>query len=124
MPQLQDAGGFVHALLDLGQRHFFDLQAVSHVVEHAHVRVQRVVLEHHGNVALGRFQRVDHARTDGNVATRNVFQPCHHAQQRGLAAARRTDDDDELAICHLGVQTMDDRRGFGAVAVGLYDVAK
>jgi hypothetical protein len=57
--QLQDLGGLVHARLDLVLGHLGDLQAVGHVVEHAHVRVQRVVLEHHGDVALGRLQVVD-----------------------------------------------------------------
>jgi hypothetical protein len=58
--QFQDLGGLVDARLDLVLGHLADLQAVGHVVEHAHVRVQRVVLEHHGDVALGRLQLVDH----------------------------------------------------------------
>ena len=56
-PELQDLRRLVHARLDLGQRHLGDLQAVGHVVEHAHVRVQRVVLEHHGDVALAGSSR-------------------------------------------------------------------
>jgi hypothetical protein len=30
-------------------------------------------LEHHRDVALGRLQRVDHARADGDVAAADVF---------------------------------------------------
>jgi hypothetical protein len=41
-----------HTGLDLIRRHLGDLEAIGHVVEHAHVRVERVVLEHHGDVAL------------------------------------------------------------------------
>ena len=57
--QLQNRCGLIHSGFDLGQRHFGDFQAVGHVVEHAHVRVQRIVLKYHGDVALGRFQVVD-----------------------------------------------------------------
>jgi hypothetical protein len=79
------------------------------------VRVQRVVLEHHGDVALGRFQVVDHAVADGDLAAGDFFQPGHHAQQRRLAAARGADDDDELAIGDVGVDAVDDLVGLLAV---------
>jgi hypothetical protein len=110
--------------LDFVLGHLGDLQAVGHVVEHAHVRVQRVVLEHHGDVALGGLQLVDHAAADGDLAARDFFQPGHHAQQRGLAAARGADDDDELAIVDFGVHAVDHLVGLGPVAVALDDVAQ
>jgi hypothetical protein len=40
---------------------------------------------------------------DGDLAAGDLLQPGHHAQQRGLAAARGADDDDELAVGDLGV---------------------
>jgi hypothetical protein len=43
---------FVTRCLDLLARALRQLQAEGHVVEHGHVRVQRVVLEHHRDVAL------------------------------------------------------------------------
>ena len=54
---LEDACRFVDARLDLGLRRAAVAQAVGHVVVDAHVRVERVVLEHHGDVALGRLER-------------------------------------------------------------------
>jgi hypothetical protein len=51
------------------------------------MRVERVVLEHHGDVALRGFELVDHALADADLAAGNFFQAGDHAQQRGLAAA-------------------------------------
>ncbi|EWS65443.1 hypothetical protein Y695_01300 [Hydrogenophaga sp. T4] len=122
--EFEDAGGLVHTLLDLGNRHLLDLQAIGHVVEHGHVRVERVVLEHHGDVALGRLQRVDHTFANADVAATDVFQAGHHAQQRGFAAARWADDDDELAVGDLGVHTVDHLQLGLAGAVALDHVAQ
>ena len=38
--ELEDLGRLVDALLDLAHRHLRDLQAVRHVVEHGHVRIE------------------------------------------------------------------------------------
>src|ERR1700745_1347974 len=53
--------GRVSAGADLGRRDLADSEPVGHVVEHAHVRVQGVVLEHHRDVAFGRLEGVDDA---------------------------------------------------------------
>ena len=42
-------------------------QAERQVVVHAHVLIERVVLEHHGDVAVFRLQVVDDAVADGDV---------------------------------------------------------
>ena len=88
-----------------------------------HVRIQRVVLEHHRDVALGRLEVVDDAAADRDLAAGDLLQPGDHAQQRALAAAGRPDDDDELAVGDLGVDAVDHLIGLRAVAVGLDDVA-
>ena len=58
------------ARVDLGLRQAADLQAVGDVVVDAHVRVERVVLEHHGDVALARLEPVDHAPADRDACRR------------------------------------------------------
>ena len=63
------------------------LQPERHVVEHAHVRIQRVVLEHHGDVAVARRHVVHHVAADPDLALGNLLEPRDHAQRRGLAAA-------------------------------------
>jgi hypothetical protein len=74
-----------------------------------HVRVQRVVLEHHRDVALLGRQVVDLALADQDLAARDFLQPGDHAQQRGLAAARRADQHGEGAVGDVDVDAMQDR---------------
>jgi len=62
-----------HALVDLGLGEFAHLQAERHVVVHAHVRIERVVLEHHGDVAIHGRQLIDHVAVDGDVAGTDGF---------------------------------------------------
>jgi hypothetical protein len=66
--ELENAGGAVDACLDVVLREAADLEAVRHVLEHAHVRVQRVVLEHHRDVAVLRFEPVHDAFADRDFA--------------------------------------------------------
>jgi hypothetical protein len=65
---VEDARGVVDALLDLVPGEFAQLQPERHVVEHRHVRVERVVLEHHRDVPILRRQVVDHFAADRDVA--------------------------------------------------------
>jgi hypothetical protein len=88
------------------------------------VRVKRVVLEHHCDVALRRFELVDDAPADVDFTAGDLFQARHHAQQRALATAAGSDDDDELAVRDLGVDAVDDLVELGAGAVGLLDIAQ
>ena len=63
-----------------------------------HVRVERVGLEHHGDLALGGRQVVDLASADGHPAGVDGLKSGDGAQQRGLAAARRPHQHDEGAV--------------------------
>ena len=42
----------------------------------------------------------------------DLLEPGDHAQQRRLAAARRADEDDELAVLHVQVDALDDLERF------------
>ena len=55
-----------------------------------------------------RLQIVDDALADRDLAAGDRLQPGDHAQQRRLSAARRTDQDDELAILDIDADAMDD----------------
>src|SRR5690606_12516154 len=79
--EFQDARRVFDSALDLGLAELADLEAVSHVFEYRHVRIQRIVLEHHGNVALGRLKLVDDLAIDADVAAGNAFKPGDHAHQ-------------------------------------------
>ena len=92
----------ISALGDLPQ-----LQAERHVVVDTHVRVERVALEHHGDVAILGRHIVDHAVADADFALGNLLQAGDHAQAGGLAAAGRADEDDEFLVLDLDVQVVD-----------------
>ena len=93
--------------LDLGLRHAAVAQAIGHVVVDAHVRVERVILEHHGDVALGRLDLVDDAAADIDLACGDGLEPRDHAQQRGFAAAGGADQHAELAVGDVEVDAFD-----------------
>ena len=84
---LLDRRRFLHASVDLRSGQAADAQAISHVVVHAHVRIERVVLEHHRDVAVLGLEFVHHAAADRDLAGADRLEPGDHAQQGGLAAA-------------------------------------
>ena len=86
------------------------LQREGDVLRHRHVRIERVGLEHHGELALGRRLAGHVAAVDVDRAAAGVLQPGDQPQQRGLAAARRADEDDELAVLDVEVDVRDDDR--------------
>jgi len=88
-------------LLDLGQ-----LQTKGQILAHFHVRIQRVVLEHHGNATFLRLQVVHYGLTDLYFATSDGFQTSNHTQQGGLGAAGRADQYHEFAILDVQIDTV------------------
>ena len=63
-----------------------------------HVRVQRVVLEHHRDVALLGREVGDVAVADEQPTAVDALEAGEHPQRRRLAAAGRADQDEELAV--------------------------
>ena len=59
---------------------FPQLQAKSEVVVDAHMRIERVILKHHRDVAIFRRDVVDPFFADVNVAFRDFLQTRDHAQ--------------------------------------------
>ena len=117
--ELEDARRFVDALVDLLLGHLLQLQCERDVVAHAEVRVQRVRLEDHGDVAILRIEVVDQAAADVHVAAGDGLESGDHAQRGGLAATGWTDQDEELAVVHLQRQIA---HGVKAVVVHLLDM--
>jgi hypothetical protein len=109
-----------HAFADQLGVGLAQLQAEGHVVAHRHVRVERVALEHHRDVAVLALQVVDDLVVDQDLAAGDLLQPGQHAQQRALAAAAGADQHDELAIGDVEADAVDDLD----LAVGLFDLAE
>ena len=83
------------------------------------MRVERVILEDHGDIAFSRLPVVHDAIGDGDRALGDRLETCHHAQQRGLSAAGRSDEDDELPV---GDIETDAAHGTHAARIHLADV--
>ena len=113
--QPQDLGGLLDALLALLGRHLGHLQGEAHVVGHAHVRVERVVLEHHRDVAVLGRQRGDVAVADEDLAVVDLLEPGKHPQGGGLAASGGSDEDHELSVFDLQADAGDG----GLVSAGI-----
>src|SRR5207244_3243716 len=88
------------------------------IVVHGHVRVERVRLEDHGDVAMLRSDVVDDTLPDQDPPVRQLLEPGEHPERRALAATRRTDEHHELAVGDLQHQVVDG----GGVAERLRDV--
>src|SRR5439155_9800105 len=57
--EIEDVGRLLHLAVDLRLVHFGQPQSERHVLAHRHVRVQRIALEHHRDVAIARGDAVD-----------------------------------------------------------------
>jgi hypothetical protein len=102
---VEDAGRRPDPLVDLRLRCLLELEPERHVLVHVHVRVERVVLEHHGDVAVLRRDVVHDVATDRDVAAGDLLEAGDHAKRRALAAARRPDQHDELLVRDVEVDT-------------------
>jgi hypothetical protein len=103
----QDLGGVPHPFLDLGLGELPHLEAEGHVVVHAHVGVQRVILKDHGDVAVFGRQVVDDPLADGDLPGRDLLEPGDHPERGRLAAAGWPDQDDELLVPNVEVHVLD-----------------
>ena len=96
-------------------------QPEGHVVKDVHMREQRKVLKDQPDLAVigGAVGHVLAAHQD--AAMGGCFEPCDHAQQGGLATARRPQKGDEFALHDVDAHAAD-RRGsvkpFGDVING------
>ena len=98
--KLRDAehvGRSLDARLDLGLRRLARPSPKAMFSRDRHVRIERVVLEHHGDVAVARAHVVDDLAADLDEAAVGLLEPGDGAEQRRLPAARRADEHGELA---------------------------
>jgi hypothetical protein len=71
------------------------------------VRIERVILEYHRDIAVLRRDVVDPALADVNVAARNFFQAGDHAKSSRFTATGRADQHNELAIGNFEIHILD-----------------
>ena len=83
------------------------LQAERHVVLDAHMRVKRIVLKHHGDIALVRFQIGDVVAVEHDPSAARPLQPGDAGERRALAAAAWSKEGQELTIVDPDVEAID-----------------
>ena len=71
------------------------------------MRVEGVALEDHRDVAILRRLVVHHHVADLQRAASDVFKSSDHAQRGGLPAARRSNEDHELAVHNIEREVVD-----------------
>ena len=84
----------------------------------AHVREERVVLEHHADIAFIRRKPIDRFAGEGDHALARPFEASQHVQGRGLAGAGRPQECQEFAAPDRQVQPFDGLE----VAIHFFDV--
>ena len=106
------------AFVDLILRHLHALEAEGDIVVDRHMGVKRIILEDHRHTPVPRLEIVDRPAADRHGAARDIFKPGNHAKQRGFAASRRPEEDDEFAIRNVKIKALDDIDG----AIALVDI--
>ncbi len=84
--QLEQLCDTLDARSDLPLRYSVRAKGERQVVEDAHVRVERIVLEDHRHVPLARVERVDDLVADADLPFADLLEAGGHPQRRRLAA--------------------------------------
>ena len=115
MLDVEDAGSFLNALVDLGLGGLAELKTESHVIINSHVRIQSVVLEYHGDVAILGSNIVYELIADVEFAVGNLFETCNHTQGGGLTTTGRTNENDKFLIFDVQAEIT-----YSSNAAGIY----
>jgi hypothetical protein len=105
--EVEDPRGLAHAGDALLLLDALLLEREAHVLGDAQLRIQRVVLEDHGDVAVARAHVGDVAVADADRAGIERLEAGEHAQRRRLARARRPDEHEQLAVADVEVEAVD-----------------
>ena len=87
-------------LFNLGVRNALRPQRKGDILAHRVMRIEAVALKHHRHAAGARRNIVDDIAADQEVAAGLPFEPADDAQERRLAAARRSQQHHELSVRH------------------------
>ena len=104
---------------DVGRRNPRRTEGEPDVVPHGQMRIQGVELEHHPDIASRRAQHRHVGVVQADRARGRQLEPGDHAQRGGLAAARRSEQYDQLPLFD---RQIDPTHGARAIGVGLLQV--
>ena len=96
--QLQRLCRLLHSLRDIRVVMAAQLEPEAEIALDRHVRIQRVALEHHRDVAIAGLEPRDVALADQDRAGSGLLQPGDQPQQCALTAARWADQHQQFAV--------------------------
>src|SRR5205823_14034900 len=111
-------GGLLDPPRDLRRRDPTHLEAEGDVAPHREVRVEGVALKHHRDVALTGREMRDVVVSDEDLACARLLEPGDAAEHGRLAAGRRPEQYEELAVAHVEGQVRDRLRADSIVGLG------
>ena len=120
MGDVKDLRRLAHAAVDLVVGHFLEmrlavrvrlcdlleLEREGDVFIDGHVRIKRIVLEDHRDVAVLGRDVVHLLAVDEELAAADLLETGDHAQRGRLAAAARADEHDELLVGHVDIEVL------------------
>jgi hypothetical protein len=71
------------------------------------VGIERIALEHHGDVAVSRIDSVHHLLADAHRSAGWLVEPRDHAQRRRLATTGGAQQHEQLAVFDVECQVID-----------------
>ena len=104
MAELDHVKDFGNLAADDVLRRLAHAQREGDVLEHRHVREQRVILEHHADAAFPRWGVGSARAVDPKIARVGVQQARDHHQQRRLAGARWPEQRHEFACAKVEIR--------------------
>ncbi len=96
MLQIQNFSYFMNLPVDFVLRHLLKRQSERHILVNRHMRIQRVALENHRNIAVLRRNVIDAALADIHITVRDLLKTCNHTQRSRFTAAGRADQHDKF----------------------------
>jgi len=118
---LQQLGHPRHLFINGCSAHLADLQAEGDVVAHAHGRVQRIGLKHHGDITVLGAHATDVGVVHQDRPATDGLKAGNAVHQGRFAAARRPDQNQELAVIDFKLDVF--QRVGQTLAVGFIYVA-
>jgi len=102
---------FPDALRDLSSGCSTQLESKSEIVVNSHVRVQGVALKDHRDIAILRRDVINHAVADEELPGGDGLEAGDHPQCGALAAAGRTNENNEFTVGDVEVYSVNGDNG-------------
>lgn len=119
MLQIQNFSYFMNLPVDFVLRHLLKRQSERHILVNRHMRIQRVALENHRNIAVLRRNVIDAALADIHITVRDLLKTCNHTQRSRFTAAGRADQHDKFLVRDFKIKF---RHYFNAAGIYLSNI--